>query len=151
MEHLELPLLGIAGAILLLACAPGVSHTNAGRPTLADSMPDTSGSSVFTGAELGKDGRSLLDALRQRLPNMQVERTADCPAVYLRGRSTIMSASYPGIYVDGTEAVNTCILQSLSTPDLARVEVYPFGVTQRPGYRSNPYGLILIFTRRAYN
>jgi hypothetical protein len=114
-------------------------------------MPDSSGTRVFTAAELGKDGRSLLDVLRQRLPNMQVQRTADCPAVYLRGRSTITSPSYPGIYVDGAEAVNTCILQSLSTPDLARVEVYPFGVTQRPGYRANPYGLILIFTRRGYD
>jgi hypothetical protein len=149
MKRRVMQLVGIVGAVLLVGCARGTSQAKL-EPLTSAAEPDSSGARIFTAAELGSDGRSLLDVLRQRLPNIQVARTADCPAVYLRGRSTITSTSYPGIYVDGTEAINTCILQSLSTPDLRRVEVYPFGVTQRPGYRSNAYGLILIFTRQAY-
>jgi hypothetical protein len=42
---------------------------------------------------------------------------------------------------------NTCILNELSTIDLSLVEVYPSGIP-RPGYRTHPYGVILIFVRK---
>jgi hypothetical protein len=150
MERRAMQLVGLTGAVLLAAgCARGVSRAHSATLASAGDV-DSSGARIFNAAELGRDGRSLLDVLRQRMPGIEVALTADCPAVYLRGRSTITTSSNPGVYVDGTEAINTCVLQSISTPDIHRVEVYPFGVTQRPGYRANPYGLILIFTRGAY-
>lgn len=67
----------------------------------------------------------------------------------LRGKSTVVTSSSPAIYVDGNQANNTCILQELRTVGLGLVEVYPGGVPNRSGYRTHPYGVILIFLRRA--
>lgn len=105
------------------------------------------GSTVLTVEELAAAQRPLLDLLRQRLPGLEVRPTIECPEVILRGRSTIMTPSSPMVYVNGTRATNTCILEEINTADLSRVEVYPGGVPPRAGYRSYPYGVILIFTR----
>jgi hypothetical protein len=55
----------------------------------------------------------------------------------------------PQVYVDGTRATDTCILQSLRSDDVDSVEVYPMGVTKRPGYATHAHGLILVFLRGA--
>lgn len=103
---------------------------------------------VITGKELARDGRPLLDVMRTRVPGLQITLAgSQCPEVLLRGRSTLITQSNPSIYVDGEHASNTCILNSLNSADIARVEVYPQGVTSRPGYLADPYGLILIFMR----
>ena len=132
----------------LAACA--VSKNTPPESTVSPTVnrPPTS-ATVITAAELGAMNRPLLDVLKQRLPGMQVTQTPGCPEVVLRGRSTISTSSAPLIYVDGNQASNTCILNELRTADLDQVEVYPGGVAPRGGYRAHPYGVILIFIKRA--
>lgn len=90
----------------------------------------------------------LLELLKQRLPGMQVrEIPGACPEVIMRGRSTVTTSSSPAIYLDGARATNNCILRDLGTAGLGLVEVFPSGVPTRAGYRSHPYGVIIIFTR----
>ena len=55
----------------------------------------------------------------------------------------------PHVYVDGTRATDTCVLTSLRSHDVERVEVYPQGVTRRPGYGTHAHGLILVFMKQA--
>ena len=125
-----------SGVALLAACA-----TNRPRAPKHDAR-----ATIVTAQDLHGGGeRSLLDIVARRLPNMQVLRTAECPDIYLRGRSTVETPSNPSIYVDGQHAANTCVLEMLSATDVAQVEVYPFGVASRPGYLADPNGLILIF------
>ncbi len=150
------------GAVLVLtACGAGAS---AGRPAPGDEAvvpaaplafdaptpPGTPGrgGTVFNATMLAEARRPLLDLLRQRISGMQVRQSVNCPDVILRGRSTFNTPSSPTIYVDGMASNNTCVLQDLNTADLAQVEVYPNGITGRPGYRIHPYGVILIFMRQ---
>ncbi len=51
--------------------------------------------------------------------------------------------------MDGTRALDTCILGMLRAGDVRRVEIYPMGVTTRPGYSPHSHGLILVFLREA--
>jgi hypothetical protein len=136
---------GLIGAIPLAACV-GRGSQPAAAPS--SQVGDTARAMVLTEADLRQNDRSLLDILQHRLPNMQVWRNTGCPEVYLRGRSTIVTSSDPAIYVNGTRAANTCVLDMISTFDLSEVEVYPSGMSGRPGYLNNPNGLILIFTVR---
>jgi hypothetical protein len=53
----------------------------------------------------------------------------------------------PLVYLDGTRTRDTCILEQLRATDVERVEIYPMGVTTRPGYSTHPHGLILVFMR----
>ena len=146
-------LAGTVGSAMLLvslgACAvspntpppePSVAPTVGRAPTSA---------TVITAAELNAINRPLIDIMRQRLPGMHVAQTGDCPDIALRGKSSVSSSSAPAIYVDGNQSTNTCILNELRTVDLDQVEIYPGGVPQRAGYRAHPYGVILIFVKRA--
>jgi hypothetical protein len=45
--------------------------------------------------------------------------------------------------------LNTCILDQLNPEDVERLELYPTGMTPRPGYFADADGLILVFMRRA--
>ncbi|HEX6533166.1 MAG TPA: Plug domain-containing protein [Gemmatimonadaceae bacterium] len=103
---------------------------------------------VISGDEIRDESRPLLDILRKRVPGLQVRQTDECPEVIIRGRSTLITPSNPSIYVDGQHTSNTCVLEGMDTADIARVEVYPMGVSQRPGVMANPYGLILIYSRQ---
>lgn len=67
----------------------------------------------------------------------------------LRGNDSVTGSSDPDIYVDGTRTVDTCPLVNLQASSVGRVEIYPQGVTSRPGYFSSGHGLILIFLQRA--
>lgn len=136
--------LAVTAVALLGACA----HNRPAQPTV-DARPGRGGPTVIAADELHEGSVGLMDLLQRHLANMQVLHTAECPLVYLRGRSTVMTPSNPTIYVDGQEAANTCILETLNSLDLDRVEVYPSGVSNRPGYRTAPYGLIIIFLRRS--
>jgi hypothetical protein len=62
---------------------------------------------------------------------------------------TFSSVVNPQVYVDGTRTVDTCILESLTTDNIESIEIYPMGVTMRPGYSTHAHGLILIFMRGA--
>jgi hypothetical protein len=148
MRGSALVLLGGFGAVALFACSPQRGHAPALSEHDGVGVVKNGSSIVLTSALLHLENRSLLDVLHRRLPSLQIDATADCPEVFMRGRSSIMSASNAAIYVDGQRAANTCILETLYAFDLERVEVYPMGVTSRPGYFSDADGLILVFLRR---
>ena len=139
-------------ALLLWLGACAVSQ---GSPPPESSVSPTVGraptsATVITAAELAAYNRPLIDIVRQRLPGAHIAQSTDgCPDIALRGKSTVSGSSAPAIYVDGNQSSNTCILNELRTVDLDQVEIYPGGVPPRAGYRTHPYGVILIFIKRA--
>jgi hypothetical protein len=145
-----LGLAGWLGMALLCACASRgrgvVTHESEGDVASTDTRgPD--GSFILRRALLQEQSGSLLDVLQHYIPSIRVAETSDCPRIYLRGPSTIMTRSDPAIYVGGQRAVNTCILSGLSTADVERVEVYPSGVPRGVGYQTHPYGVIIVFMK----
>lgn len=107
------------------------------------------GALVLGGPTLQGGRGSLLDALRGRIPSFRLSRAAGrCPRISLRGTgATVGRLGNPSVYVDGTHATDTCILEALRANDTQRVEVYPMGFTTRPGYGTESNGLILVFMR----
>ncbi|HEY9514854.1 MAG TPA: Plug domain-containing protein [Gemmatimonadaceae bacterium] len=147
MRSLADAAMAIVGAALLVACSHPAANTGALSPD-EPGVIKQGNALVITADLLHNEGRSLLDLLQRRLPNLRVDNTASCPEVYLRGRSSLVNSSDAAIYVDGQRAANTCILEALYPFNLDLVEIYPMGVSSRPGYLSDPNGLILIFLRR---
>ena len=97
-----------------------------------------------------QQGRSVLDAMRADLPAVHItEAATGCPSLAMRGPNVFPGVSEPTVYLDGAAATNTCLLEDLPAQQIARVEVYPLGVTPRPGYETNSSGLILLFSRWA--
>jgi len=93
-------------------------------------------------------GRSVLDVIQLRLPQVRTSSArGTCPGVSLRGADRVIGTSNPDVYIDHTHALDTCPLAMLSAIDVQRIEIYPLGVTSRPGYGTAAHGLILIFTR----
>ena len=108
------------------------------------------GATILSGIALDERRGSVLDALQGTVPGIKILRHRDqCPQVTLRSHVTFESVVNPMVYVDGTRTVDTCILESLRTDDVASVEIYPMGVTKRPGYATHAHGLVLIFMRGA--
>lgn len=136
-------------AIAAIAALSGCAGSAAGNaPASGPEGASRSGRGVtIAGEQLWGHGADLITAVKSRVAGMQVQRTAHCPSITMRGQKTILGPSDPHIYVDGTQAANTCILDMLSPTDVERVEVYPMGITRRPGYAAHPYGLILVFSR----
>jgi outer membrane receptor for monomeric catechols len=133
----------VLGATLLCACS---AHPAPKTDVSSPDVQTTGGATILTAAVLQKQSRSLLDVLKARIPSITVIDGQPCPDVYLRGRSTISTSSNPAIYVDGERANNTCVLDMMNVTDLERVEVYSNG-QPRAGYKSDPYGVILIFVK----
>ncbi len=117
------------------------------RSSEPDATPNDLSVTVLGADELENEHGTLLDAMLRNVPSIQVGDPARCPALSLRGPSTMPGVSDPRIYVDGARAVDTCILTMLHAGDVERVEIYPMGVTTRPGYASHAHGLILVFLR----
>ena len=118
----------------------GIGVTNVGSAT------------IVTAEELHGTSGSLLRALMGKVPNMKVTFTAGmdrCPSIAMRSYEEHRGGDYPSVYVDGTHAGNTCILETLEAREVDRVEIYPGGITNRPGYRGSNGGLILVFLRRS--
>jgi len=134
-------------AVAAAACGSApVGDTTAGRGALPANN-STSGM-VLTGPDLYEYGGALLPYLYARIPGMTVDYSSPiCPTVYMRGRKSLLGSNDPIVYVDGTRTANSCVLGDLQTRDLSRVEIYPMGVSNRPGYRAHPNGLILVFVR----
>ncbi len=108
------------------------------------------GALIISGRALDERRGDILGAIEGRVPGMRIHRYADdCPQVVLRSHVTFASVVNPHVYVDGTRATDTCILETIRTDDTESVEVYPMGVTTRPGYGTHAHGLILIFMRSA--
>jgi hypothetical protein len=84
-----------------------------------------------------------------KVPNFHVHRLpgGQCPEITLRKVGNFSGTANPHVYIDGTHATDTCVLQDLRTSDVERIEVYPLGYTMRPGYGRHASGLILVFMR----
>lgn len=127
--------------LIAAACASTVSD-----PGL-DGQRGTA-SYVIDGRQLAP-GAPLWASLRDHVPGIRVFATAgQCPAFTLRRARRASPISTPLVYVDGIRTVGTCTLTDLSPRDVDRIEVYPGGVSHRPGYVTHATGLILIFMRR---
>lgn len=146
-------LVGVVAIALITGCAaPGrrAAGEQGTRPP-GDSAGPPQGAVVLDREALSQAPGPLLEVMVQEFTSMEVlrarETTADCPLIALRGPVTGTSLSNPLVYVDGTRSSGTCILRSLDSGAVARVEVYPTGHTKRPGYATHPHGLILVFMR----
>ena len=132
----------LAGTLLLTACVGIRSGQN------TNGVTSENGALVLTGQSLGDGQGDLLGTMVGKVPNFRVRRVRQqCPQITLRNAVSFQSVVNPHVYVDGARATDTCILESLRANDVQRVEVYPTGVTQRPGYGTHAHGLILIFMR----
>jgi len=124
-----------------LACGPGFRQARPESGSAAVIVLDEATLSQLP-------GRSVLDAMTLRMPQIRTFRTTGgCPGVLLRGADRLTGTSDPDVYVDHAHTLDTCPLAMLSTIDIQRIEIYPLGVTSRPGYNTGAHGLILIFTR----
>lgn len=144
---LSLALLGV-----VLGCATTNPYDRSTEPGGRPLTTPTTGTVILSGDALSVDpGRTVLEAIRQAMPQIKVTGwTANhCPTVELRGKDSVTGNSDPDVYVDGTRTIDTCPLTTMPAMQAERIEVYPMGVTSRPGYPSRGHGLILIFLRRA--
>jgi len=117
--------------------AAGVSNTPG---------PNQTAGMRLSGRALQEYGGSLLAFLYGRVSGMEIDYSSiPCPSIQIRGRKSLVGSTDPLVYVDGARAVNSCVLEMLFTRDVRSVEVYPMGVSNRPGYQTHPNGLILVF------
>ena len=142
-----------AGSALLavvLAQAACASHRTGRGTEVKDGVSFEKGAVFLSGSALGDGPGSVMAAMMGKVPNFRVRRLGnECPQITLRNSVTFQGVVNPHVYVDGTRATDTCILESLRTEDVERVEVYPQGFTTRPGYGTHAHGLILVFMRSA--
>ena len=139
MKWSNLMICGATG--FALACGTGIRQARPESGSAAVIVLDEA-----TLAQL--PGRSVLDVIQLRLPQVRtLSATGTCPRVSVRGADRIIGTSNPDVYIDHTHALDTCPLAMLSAIDVQRIEIYPLGVTSRPGYGTAAHGLILIFTR----
>lgn len=136
-------LAALALTVVGSGCAHGTSQRD-GR----QSVSMENGAVVLSGAALLDGNGTVLDAMSGKVPNFRVRHASDpCPVIALRSAGSVRSVTAPQVYVDGARSSDTCILESLSSRDVERVEVYPLGFTTRPGYAPHSHGLILVFMR----
>ena len=142
----------LAFPLLLSGCATRRPFDQSTEPGGKPLPPTTAGAVIITGQALSADpGRTVLDAIKRAMPQLRVSDWSrnHCPTVQLRGKDSVTGSSDPDVYVDGTRTGDTCPLVTLQATETRRIEVYPLGVTSRPGYPSSGHGLILIFVERA--
>jgi hypothetical protein len=144
---------GLAAMVVTVAlaagCGPAIAPAASGLTDRDPVMSERRAgmATVVTGAQIRSGGSTLLEGLRTRIANLRVERSDRCPEVRLRGQRSVAGNSNPAVYVNGTRAANTCVLEQIQPVDIEAVEVYANGVSNRPGYRNSPTGLVLVFTR----
>src|SRR5262249_14918726 len=138
---------------LAVACKTSQAYDRANDPGGKPLTPTTTGSLILTGHSLSADpGRTVLEAIRNSMPQPRITGYTPythCPMLELRGRDSMQGNNDPDVYVDGTRTTDTCPLTTSQAISTERIEVYPLGMTSRPGYPSSGHGLILIFTARA--
>ena len=137
----------ICAGILLAGCAPRSTRE------VAENRSDVryeGGGFVLDGKALEDGPGTIVAALTGKVPNFRLQRNSgQCPIITLRNAVSFQGVVNPHVYVDGIRATDTCVLVHLRTQDVARVEVYPLGFTQRPGYGTHAHGLILVFMKSA--
>lgn len=128
---------------VLFACGmlpPVTTHT--------DSVRSRGGGTVLSGAALLDGEGSVLETLRGKVPGLRIRSDGGpCPRITLRNDASYQTQVSPLVYVDGTRTTDTCVLESIRSRDVELVEIYPRGVTRRPGYGMHAHGLILVFLR----
>ena len=143
----------LASSTLVLGCATSKPFDRTTEPGGRPISHTTAGSVILTGEDLSANpGWTVLDAIRRAMPQVKISTGRGlnpCPLIELRGRDSVTGSSDPDVYVDGTRTVDTCPLVTLQAIEASRIEIYPLGVTSRPGYPSRGHGLILIFLQRA--
>ena len=141
----------LMGAMLAAGC--GGAWRGSPEPDTGDRGVRSIGSAtVVSGHQLHHSGGSVLRAIMGKVPNMKVTYTVGmnrCPSIAMRSFEDHRGNDRPSVYVDGTHVRDTCILETLDAREVDRVEIYPMGFTNRPGYASNNAGLILVFLRRS--
>ena len=136
------------GMLLLSGCAALKNPSRSSRTE--GGIRNENGATIISGRALDEQRGSLLDTMEGRVPGMQIQRHPDrCPEVALRSHIPFNSPINPQVYVEGTRTSDTCILNQLTTDNVESIEIYPMGVTLRPGYATHAHGLILIFLRGA--
>lgn len=133
-------------AILAMAAQTGCGSTRP-VPPLRPAADDARLASIVLTADQVRSSGTVLAAMRGRVPSMRVSRSSDCPGITLRSARIPDVDTAPLVYIDGNRTAGTCALVELPPRDVDRVEVYPMGVTTRPGYARNSNGLILIFMK----
>lgn len=125
---------------LLYGCAHNLSGRDAGRPEAQSRRM-----LVIEEAQLTRRPGTLLSVMQYAAGPMEIRETSGCPEITLRGKKRFHGAATPSIYINGMHATNTCVLNDFLAADVRRVEIYPSGVTSRPGYVNSADGLILVF------
>lgn len=148
MDTRSRSLLIALSALTVSACGSGpVSQSGPTAGIAPTQGPNTASGIVLTGPALQEHTGTLLMFLYTRVAGMVIENDGPCPEVRMRGQRSLVGSNSPIVYVDGARTVNTCVLDMLRTTELRRVEVYPMGIVNKPGYEANPNGLILVFLR----
>ena len=143
----------VALPVLAFGCKTGKSFDRTTEPGGRPLSRTTTGSLIITGRALSADpGRTVLDAIRYQMPQLHIAgwtQYTRCPLLEMRGKDSVEGTNNPDVYVDGTRTTDTCPLVTIQAVSTERIEVYPMGMTSRPGYPSSGHGLILIFLARA--
>jgi hypothetical protein len=138
---------------LTVGCKTSQAYDRSNDPGNRPHSPGTTGSLILTGRSLSLDpGRTILDVIRRSMPQLRITGWTPysrCPMLEMRGKDSMEGSNDPDVYVDGTRTTDTCPLVTIQAVSTERVEVYPLGMTSRPGYPSSGHGLILIFLARA--
>jgi hypothetical protein len=138
---------GLLFGLLTTSCTAARER---GERSTRGGVTSEDGAIVLTRATLEDGAGDLLRAMAGKVPNFRVRRMrTSCPQITLRNAVSYQSVVNPHVYVDGARATDTCVLESLQSQDVERVEVYANGVTNRPGYGRHAHGLILVFMRGA--
>jgi hypothetical protein len=133
--------------VWLAACGP-LRGRSAPEAPVPDGVSFDRGAIILAGSALSDGPGTLLATMSGKIPSFRVKHNGDrCPDITLRGQASFQQMSNPTVFVDGTRATDTCILESLAAVNVERVEVYPQGYTRRPGYGTHGPGLILVFMR----
>ena len=140
--------LSAIGVVSALGFFAGCAGSPGRGPIADDGAPNarnTGSAIVLEGEDIKGRGQTLLRLMSERITGMSVNYSGTCPAIQLRGKKSMFGNNDPLIYVDGARALNTCVLDDMSPDPVKRVEVYPGGVSHRPGYDRSRNGLILVF------
>jgi TonB-dependent receptor-like protein len=145
----------VAVSVLALGCKTSHAYDRRNDPGGRPLSRTTTGSLIISGRALSADpGRTVLDAIRHSMPQLRIAgwtQYTRCPLLEMRGKDSVEGTNNPDVYVDGTRTTDTCPLVTIQAVSTERIEVYPMGMTSRPGYPSSGHGLILIFLARAGN
>jgi hypothetical protein len=130
-------------ALFALGCASAPARSREADEEASKAARGTA--IVVDGEDIKGRAQTLLRLLDERVSSLDVNYGGPCPSIVIRGHKSLFGSNDPLIYVDGARALNTCVLDDLTTDVVKRIEVYPSGQAHRPGYDSSRNGLILVF------